>query len=139
MVAYNKPAPIDSVRDALMLSGFSLVNRWHDSHGNGGALTFQKEIGHSLTVVSYDRDGMVKTLRNETSKGKDYLLAREILCEMENPKCGVEGPEYEEITSEGASCLTMNARVFEHFMGERFKIVSVAGHGTWAFPMGEND
>lgn len=72
------------------------------------------------------RDGRAPSFN--TRNDRDYLLAREI----ENNK------KYTLKSDEISSCYTSSTKVYENTeTGEIFNLISVAGHGHWAYKVRE--
>ena len=114
----------------ITLTGWTHVQTWRESHGNGTQETYQREPDPAAwkrrvecVVFSFSREGACDHVRTESDR--DYLLARDIRA---NPDRYVKGRHRTE------PCCTAGSDDFEEpATGKRWRIFGAAGHGEWAF------
>lgn len=120
----------------ITLAGWTHVHTWHESHGSHIEETYQcagsgRWRPPECLVVSIYRDGRPSRVRTES--GNDYLMARTI-----------RANDAARFTQDGARvispCFTSgHVDWTDTLTGERWRVISVAGHGAWAVRLGEGD
>lgn len=117
------------------LKGWTHVHTWRESHGNGTQETYQREpVGSwarrvECVVFSFDRNGVCNHIRTE--RDRDYLMARDIRA---NPG------RFTPIRRHVEPCYTAGSEDFlDATTDTRWRVFGAAGHGEWAFQLGDDD
>ncbi len=115
----------------IELTGWTLVHCWNEPHGNGHDDVYQGE-GRGLNdkvklMTVCTRRGQATSIRTELSS-HDYLLAKAIRSDL---------ARYAPLAERTISpCCTSGYDDFEDMRtGNHLRVVSVAGHGEYAFPV----
>jgi hypothetical protein len=124
----------------LELQGWTLVHTYRESHGSFVDFIYQMVEPRSevcgwrkptcLSVTTWLKESRPNSVNLEHDK--DYLLAQEI----------VKGPDkFVKVNGEQVSpCYTQGSQIYQDTTTEHYYLVtSVAGHGSWAWPMTEAD
>lgn len=118
----------------IQLTGWTKVHTWNESHGNGHDDIYQRDMsmggepwsaGKVTLLTVCTRRGQSTSIRTETSS-HDYLMANAIRA---NPT------RYAPVGDRAVSpCCTAGHDDFSDAVtGDTYRVVSVAGHGEYAF------
>ena len=119
------------------LTGWTHVHTWHESHGKSVAQFYQRTPNARMytrtvetLVITSHRNGSPDHVAVEHDR--DYLMARDI---QENPTRYVaNGAHHTE------PCCTAGYDDWHDLeTGDLWRIMSVAGHGKWAFKLPEEN
>lgn len=121
------------------LKGWTHVHTWHESHGNHSDAIYQREQDTSrswdrrielVCITTYHKADRPTGIR--TDHDHDYLMARDIRA---NPtRYARDGARSIE------PCCTAGSDDFiDTETDQRWRIFGAAGHGEWAFKLGDKD
>lgn len=127
------------MENVITLLGWVLVHTYYETHGSFVSNTYQRmttELGSwrkvSLLTITRHRDGSPDTIREEHGPAAhDYLLAKQ-LQNGDYGLCRADGDR------QVSPCYTSGAQNVVIPGGRRFRILSVAGHGEWAWEKTED-
>ena len=128
--------------NTITLTGWTHVHTYHESHGNHVTEIYQRDIDprtpwfrrvELLNITTY-RDGSAMGIRTESGDHThDYLLAREI-------RANVDGRYVVDAGRGVTACATAGWDNFRDTQSDtRYRIFGAAGHGEWAFKLGDDD